>query len=515
MRKVPKHISLMLTVLLVVGCAHASSLPSAFVKPNATLVKEGVVYFSVGIPNIFAAAQNIKKLSDRDLEKFIAVSVVGSDRALARRLMRYMPPKLRGDFVYVGAGNHIVTNNPALLPYVSINDGPRAKVTDETRPGEHPVRISNGSQRYKQDYSSSCSPPNPPGQPHGGYVRQVSKCGFTAGFTFLNSACGNFWFAPGDQGYLYWEVQGRYGSLSEAGLQYNNDQNIQPYVSIQGTRQQMNNAAAKYTCGQDLGVFAGATYDGRYIFSATGGVPCQPEVAFCQGNIFTFNNEAWVFANAPGDITGAGTDNVGTPTPCLNCSISRVTAIAQPFTTYSEDGSYFGITGARENTIHFMQVAFGEWESDCVPGTNLCTGVYSVHPTLYYGGPQYYPNNYDSQSTVQGIPGYGPWESYDGIDLTCCTTKGVRPAVAAFDETLPTYSWRTQTYRDPGYYGVNGPVTATWTDWMVGINGSNFQAYCTISGSYQDGGVQPLAGDCDGNENTDNPGLPYPGDMGY
>ncbi len=65
-----------------------------------------------------------------------------------------------------------------------------------------------------------------------------------------------------------------------------------------------------------------------------------------------------------------------------------MTTIAQNgVQTYSLDGSYFGVDeSTRNNMINWMQVAYGEWESNCVPGTTLCTFDYSTWPLNYYGG---------------------------------------------------------------------------------------------------------------------------------
>lgn len=341
---------------------------------------------SYAIPNIFEAARGLS-LTDDQIEGYIDHSLVGTDRALAHKIMKMMPPHQRGDFVYLALDGHLVSNNPLLLQYITV---------------EHPDPISSTSSRAANatvnvqrarpmDYSNSCSPPNPPtdssGQStaRGAYARQVSLCGFTAGWAFVNVPCGTSYFASGDAGFLYFEIFGRNKSLVEGGLQYNSDSSIQPYVSSTTAgflATKMNNYAAKYGCGVDLGIMHGATYDGSMTYTEVGNLPASltPETNFYNGNQFTLQNASWLFYQSPGDYTGVGTDPAGSHTPCTMCSITRLTTIGQNyFQSYGIDSSYFGVSGTH-NAIHWMQVAFGEWESNCTPGTSLCTFDYSSDP---------------------------------------------------------------------------------------------------------------------------------------
>ena len=220
----------------------------------------------------------------------------------------------------------------------------------------------------------------------------VSQCGFSAGWGFVNVPCGETAFAVGDQGNLYFEVRGASGSLVEGGLQYNSDASVQPYLrSTASGYITLNNNTAKYTCGQNLVVWEGATLNGAYNFTEAGQLPSSydPQTAWIDEETIALANAAWLFSNSPGDYMGAGTDPAGASTPCVTCSVSRVTSIAQgePF-NYKIDGSYFGVSSVITSGINWMQVAFGNWGSNCQPGTSLCTFFVSVYPQVYYGGPQ-------------------------------------------------------------------------------------------------------------------------------
>jgi len=288
---------------------------------------------------------------------------------------------------------------------------------------------------------------------------QVSYCGFTTGFGFVNVPCGYTYFAnSGDVGYLYFALKGASGSETEGGLQYNNDGSVQPHLvsTIFGDKTtSMNNYGAHYGCGMNLGVFSGATSDGSMTHTQVGVLPSNltPQYVFYSQQQFSLENAAWLFLQQPGDISGAGPDPLGHLTPCMTCSTTQETTIGQANQyTYNIDGSYFGkdfAANPSNNMVNWMQVAFGEWESDCMPGTSLCTFDYSSDPTAYYQGEETYPNTQVSESNLN-VPTYGPYESYDGIDLT--GGGGFSSPASAFREPLPPLACTPDSH---GYCAVN------------------------------------------------------------
>jgi hypothetical protein len=225
------------------------------------------------------------------------------------------------------------------------------------------------------------------------------------------------------------ELTGTAGSLTEGGLQYNNDQSVQPYARMYTAATGsnylgLNNASAKYACGQNLAVMHGSTSNGQMIYTEVGVLPSNldPNTNWVNYGTFTLNNAAWNFFDGPGDINGGGYDPAGDPTPCTNCSISQVTALAQnglpDGEEYQEDGSFFGVSQSLGAEIDWMQVAFGQYESNCVQGTSLCTFLFSRNISLYAGGPQAIP---EGANAVFGYPnplGWGPYNTYDGVDLS-------------------------------------------------------------------------------------------------
>ena len=71
------------------GVAQLQSVESAPLQYRGTSV----------VPNVFAQARG-RVLRDGDVDAYIAKSVTGADRLLARELMALMPANQRGDFVY-------------------------------------------------------------------------------------------------------------------------------------------------------------------------------------------------------------------------------------------------------------------------------------------------------------------------------------------------------------------------------------------------------------------------------
>ncbi len=441
-RNVIGKLALLLTLFALMTNQLAAAPPRAITRPHAqTSFGPPASRIFQAVPNVFATARG-KQLTDADLDGYIAPSVTGADRVLAHKIMAFMPINQRGDFVYSSLSHHLVTNNPALLPYITLSV--RRRPTHMSLSGtRRPYTNGFGIQPLTV---TQCSPPNPPtgGTGAGGpYLRQVSFCGFTSAFGFVNVPCGFTSFNNSDRGFLYFELQGASGSETEGGLQYNSDTSVQPHL-VSTTRgdltNDMNNSAAHYGCGMNLGIGHGATSDGSMTYTEVGVLPSDltPQFVFYSGQEFSLQNAAWLFYQQPGDISGAGTDNLGEPTPCTQCSISQVTSIGQADQyTYSQDGSYFGVdlsASPQANMINWMQVAFGEWQSNCMPGTSLCTFQYSSDPTAYYQGEENYPNNQISESNLN-VPSYGPYESYDGINLT--GSSGFAVPSATFREPLP------------------------------------------------------------------------------
>jgi hypothetical protein len=384
-------------------------------------------------PDRFAAAQG-QTLTDAQIDSYIDSSVTGADRALAHKLMAFMPPNLRGDFVYMGSDGHLVTNNPALLQNTQFTHGTNSTVaTTQARGVARPM-----------DYSSSCSPANPPNPSGGAYIRQVSQCGFNAGWAFVNIPCYSASLAAGENGLAYFEVTGVGQSEVEGGVFTPDGSTFDPYLrsSSYGGYESLIGATNREACGENIFIAHGIEQSGAFTFTLIGdGSSYNPQSVWVNESDVSPANASWLFGPGPSGITDPGNDALGNKSPCLQCSISQVTALAQtdssgnPVATPNLDGSYFGVTsnGTGSNDVNWLQVAFGNWGSNCVAGTTLCTLYTSNDPLLYYGGAQNYPNSLYAQ-TNYGLTGYGPYETYDGIALPVGSSSDIslRPAAGGF-----------------------------------------------------------------------------------
>ena len=171
----------------------------------------------------FSDALNAKLLSDDDYAAFVDPGVVGTDRALAIRLLELMPPGMRGDFLYVD-GKHVVSNRLSLAGGVRF-----------ARPGD-PQQLLRGldsNVRHEQSYP-------PLGGSGGPYLRHYSAQGVNAGYGYATVPCDSA-FAGSDNGFMYFNAYtaDSSGSVVDAGLAigYGVGGTIQahPFINNQGT----------------------------------------------------------------------------------------------------------------------------------------------------------------------------------------------------------------------------------------------------------------------------------------
>lgn len=406
--------------------------------------------YGIAVPNHFAELRG-KQITDDQIDQYIAASVSGEDRKLAHRLMAAMPADLRGDFISIDESGHVVSNNPNLVQFVKTT---HVAPGWASKPGTlaPPQRVRDTAAIRPMDgYVSQCAPPN---SNTGAFIRDVAACGMTDGWGFVNVPCNSTYMASGDQGNLYMEIVGSggasSGSLIEGGFQYNYHgggyaDTIQAYARTSysvngggGGYEQMNysNPGYEFGCGQNLTITHGISMAANdWVYTMVGQLPSSidPQTQYVNMNsqFFYPDNYVWLWTPPGPDVTGVGTDLAGYTTPCAQCTVAKVTSIAQSG-GYHNDGSYFGVSGGFD-VINWMEVIFGEYSSNCTGQTGgTCQIESTSDPTVYFAGAQEYPNAYVSE-THPGPTGWGPYESYDGIEL-----DGVQRQVrGTFTEPLP------------------------------------------------------------------------------
>jgi len=384
------------------------------------------------VPNRFAAAVN-RSLSDLEIDSYIDSGVRGPDRALAHRLLKMMPPNLRGDFVYYD-GKRLLSNNIKLLTQARVSPNKARGLTTASN-SLNPMPQA----QKKHDVSfDACSPPDP--YPNSGpYVREVSRCGFMGGWGILNLPCYTTSMKfPTENGFTYMEFRDASARLYEAGLfaHYGtpNAQDINPYLSA-SFGATLQNPSARYSCGQDLALFAGIEAQAgsnQLLFVGIGNVVggYNPIAEWLSAYGVYTSNTAWLFQAVGGDFAHPGNDAAGIPTACRLCSISKVTSIGQ--SSDMQSGSSFGINPiTSKNALHYDEILFGEWTRAC---GNQCL-QYSSLGGLWYAGQQTYPTNRFARSTFKrdGLV----YESYDGVTTGPVYTSSLREADGAFIHSEP------------------------------------------------------------------------------
>lgn len=235
--------------------ALATSIPTLPSGESNFAMAETAISRSPVVKSRFAAAVNQLLVSDSDFDRYIDSNIVGRDRLLARRLMRLMPPGQRGDFVYYD-GNHVVSNNTALLATALISSAPFRRQSPQRRRA-----AGIGLSMLARPMSAGgCSPPDPYGGT-GPYARMVSNCGFSGGWSIVNLPCGETNLTQAsDYGYMYLELRDQAAALYEAGLfvpsYLGGEDQINPYLSAT-LGLSLNNNSARYTCGSDLAILSG------------------------------------------------------------------------------------------------------------------------------------------------------------------------------------------------------------------------------------------------------------------
>lgn len=110
----------------------------------------------------FGDANGLPLTTDADYARFIDPGVAGADRSLAIKLLKFMPPEMRGDFIYVNQYGRILSNRVALETDVHF-----FKRTSNVRPLRQPAAISSGTGIHAMAYP-------PSGGSGGPYLRYYS-----------------------------------------------------------------------------------------------------------------------------------------------------------------------------------------------------------------------------------------------------------------------------------------------------------------------------------------------------
>ena len=300
----------------------------------------------------FGEARNIALRTDADYGRFVDRGIEGTNRAIAIKLLRIMPPGMRGDFVYIQPNHHILSNRLGFESHVRFIPSKQAR----RRAASTPER------------GHAMKPNWPPqGGIGGAYLRYYSNQGANAGYGYATLPCDSYYTRGGGQGEagnMYFNAYSptSSGSIADAGITQNSTSITAPnytaaqtsvaFVSVSGQPWDPGtwvNENQRWGCGYPLGIMYGTYLPNlatkAVSFLAVGVPDFDPTQVALPPAQSQWNQAAWDFFDTPSALL----DNKlttwnGTLSPCMGCSVARMYTISQNFagSSFVKDGSCFG-----------------------------------------------------------------------------------------------------------------------------------------------------------------------------
>lgn len=433
----------------------------------------------------FGDANGLPLTTDADYARFVDPGVAGADRSLAIKLLKFMPPEMRGDFIYVNQYGRILSNRVALETDVHF-----FKRTSNVRPLRQPAAISSGTGIHPMAYP-------PSGGSGGPYLRYYSYQGVNAAYGYASFPCDSV-YKNGDNGNMYFNAYDTNGSdVLDAGVSQglfpNNSQTESAFLNIGGNYQYQSwngytgwtNETQKWQCGlppigAPLGIMYGtlpaALSNGsqNLSFLAVGVPDFDPTQMEMPPSQATWNHSAWDFFDTPPTLLGSAGTWDGIPSPCMFCSVARMITIAQNSGTPLNDGSCFaacqGVPAAR-----WDEVVMGEIVSPCAqnpgsPPSATCTIEYPSNGAWQNG----------ANDLCQGgiyYSEYNQQDALEGINTNYSTCNSSTSSQSAFKSPLPTAPSSPCTADSYGYCDTLQASGDTGTRCDTGTSGPHGELY--------------------------------------
>jgi hypothetical protein len=369
-----------------------------------------------------------RDINDADIEAYIDPSVKGADRVLAHWLMKMMPKRKRGDFVFIRPDRTMFSNNPSLLIGAKVE------------------ALSGAPGRSAQSLRQASNLPARGGP----YLREYSQVGITAVLGYATMHCNDSSMNSTSKGFMYVGAFGQRGAGStiDAGLQRNSDTptqdltgGLQPYISVfysGGAPSGQNGApgfqyggAVRYGCDTAVGIMYGQMVnESSYLmFAATGLPDYSPYDTNLPPATTMWSYTVWSVFYSPKDFIHPGTDALGFTTPCNDCIAKRMTTIGQNIVDYSSYECFGLCSGVVSN--RWDQTVMGQLESSCSAGfqTYDCSLRYATNGE-WLGGYEQDPNDYRAQSIHTNAN-----DAFEGLNLT--NYEEPAPAAGTFEPLQP------------------------------------------------------------------------------
>jgi hypothetical protein len=334
----------------------------------------------------FSAAAGKQLNSDADYEKYIDPQIVGADRKKALRFMKMMPANWRGDFTYVYANHKVLSNRLSVA---------RGIVFHKIHLPSTKVRPNVISPNFIPPLNDSTGP----------FIREYSTSGGSAMMGFATIGCNNTDLNPGDGAFMYGGVFASNGQNYDAGLEWFNDQKINPFTTPY-QNDGWSNPGTAYHCDQHIAVFTGVL-GGNTAVIITGIPDEDPTQVQLPPSMVHLTSPAWNFFPLPSNAWNN----------CSGCVAKRMTTIALGRNNeYGSDTSCFG--GCNGTTTNWWdQIVMGQLISPCNQTPNVsfeCTIQYLTDGS-WYGGIQNETETgaatYHNETVNQYEEGIDLWET--------------------------------------------------------------------------------------------------------
>lgn len=323
-------------------------------------------------------------MSANDFKAFIHGPDAVDRSNTALQLMSAMEPNQRGDFAVLRPDGSVWSN----------------------RADYHGI-ITRTAIPLVSDFAVGVSS-YPPGElgGTGPYVREYSQRGVLATAAYVTVACKDTRFATDEMGFLYTGAVGESGSQIDAGLQYNSDQSVQPFVRVSHqllTTAVWRNESQNYQCGEHLAMMFGSVPGivPHKLFLVIGIVASAPVMSV--GND-AWQDASWVFFDAPADFNDPGSDSSGAPTSCRLCYTKRMTSIGQTHENVFDGACFGGCLPTAPRGISWDLIAMGQISNTCGDGSS-CKIAFQADSDWYGGLQTYAGTNQTAIRVTEGRTG--------------------------------------------------------------------------------------------------------------
>lgn len=299
---------------------------------------------AIAMPAWAMQTTEMKAQSLEAMNQYIDEAVVGEERAVMQEVLLRVDPEERENVVYIDENDNVYATDPALKAGLTVEYSVDDVLADADAVTDDIMPLDTGKGPYRRISTSN------------GYS-------WMSGYVYLPSAGSNLYVANTSNETPYLYIGGTSTSEVDAGMQYNTgNKNWSLFIAVDGSYSFYN---TRYQAGQSVFL--------KYLVTGANKVEVQATGYNVNGTKVTYVKSA----------TANGWNTNGT-----NCSVKRVTAIAQHSQNLSS-GSYMkNITWSNWN-IGTSSTNYATWSANA-------TNANVVYPSAIYA--QYSMSNHANET---------------------------------------------------------------------------------------------------------------------